>query len=375
MTAHALHPHTPQPPLRPRSLTDLVELVPYLLGFHPHDSLVLVALTGPNRRVGVTMRVDLAAARDCPELPGSLTCYLRREDASEAIALVYGGTDEAGDDPPRSLPHLPVAQALASGLADGGVTLVDALYVGRRRWWSYACTDPGCCPSEGRLVPGPDGRTSPAVAAATYAGMVALPSRQALEHTLEPSDQVPRAALAAATARASHDQGESAEESAGAAPGGGPNREVSGGARSRWRRRAVDELDRVVAEQMSTGHRRIPDEQAASLLVALRDDRVRDACCDWVTGERGEAALALWRQLATRAGPPYHIAPLALVAWTAWHTGSGPLARIAADRVLAAEPGHRLALLLTEALDRGVNPAAVRQPRRRRGPTRGTRGG
>ncbi|HEY9473156.1 MAG TPA: DUF4192 domain-containing protein, partial [Mycobacteriales bacterium] len=142
---------------------------------------------------------------------------------------------------------------------------------------------------------------------------------------------------------------------------------VRSGTRASWRRRVVGEIAEVLAGQVSQGQSRVPDEQVARFLVALRDDTVRDACCDWIEGERGEAALALWRQLATRAVPPYQVTPLALVAWSAWHTGAGPLARIAVDRALAGDPGCRLALLLEEALDRGVNPATVRgRPRGQR---------
>ncbi|HEY9473887.1 MAG TPA: DUF4192 domain-containing protein, partial [Mycobacteriales bacterium] len=192
MTDHALTPHTPRPPLRPRSLTDLVELVPYLLGFHPRDSLVLVALRGPRRRVGVTMRVDLPEARRCAtELPASLATFLRRDAVQEVLVLVFGDTDDVGHDLPDGLPDARLIETFAVGLSDGGLRLVDALYVGAHRWWSYACGEPACCPADGRAIPGAQGRTSSAVAAATYAGLVALPSRQALEQTLEPADQVP----------------------------------------------------------------------------------------------------------------------------------------------------------------------------------------
>lgn len=144
------------------------------------------------------------------------------------------------------------------------------------------------------------------------------------------------------------------------------------GGPERWRRRIVEEIARTVDQQSAGEPGRLPDEQVARFLVALRDERVRDACCDWVEGTRGEGALALWRYLATRAAPPYDVTPLALVAWSAWHTGAGPLARIAVHRTLDRDPECRLALLLEEALDRGVNPSTVRgRPRghrRRSGP-------
>lgn len=387
MTDHALTPHTPRPPLRARSLTDLVELVPYLLGFHPRDSLVLVALRGSRRRVGVTMRVDLPEARQgVTDLPASLAAYLCRDGVGEVLVLVFGDTDEVGGDRPDGLPDAALVQAFAAGLAEGGLRVMDALYVGVRRWWSYACAEPGCCPVEGRAIPGTQGQTSPAVAAATYAGLVALPSRQALEQTLEPSDQVSARLLRHAQAELARSAGPPSRPEPGSdsrsefevGPGSDRSAEPprsGSGTQPSWHRRVVGEIAEVLSDQVSRGYRRLPDEQVARFLVAIRDDVVRDLCCDWVEGDEAEAALALWRQLATRAVPPYQVTPLALVAWSAWHTGSGPLARIAVDRALAADPGCRLALLLDEALDRGVNPATVRgRPRGRRRRTRASAG-
>ena len=42
---------------------DIVAMVPYLLGFHPAESLVVVALTGPANGSGPCMRIDLVDAR------------------------------------------------------------------------------------------------------------------------------------------------------------------------------------------------------------------------------------------------------------------------------------------------------------------------
>ena len=46
--------------VRVREPGELVAAVPVLLGFHPHESLVLVATGGETgRRLGLTLRVDL----------------------------------------------------------------------------------------------------------------------------------------------------------------------------------------------------------------------------------------------------------------------------------------------------------------------------
>jgi Domain of unknown function (DUF4192) len=360
MSDHSLRPHASRPPLRPRTLSDLVELVPYLLGFHPRDSLVVVALHGWRRRIGTTVRVDRAEFRSSAELPSTLGRYLRADGADEALAVVYGpGRDDGGGDrtragPRGNLPDRALVRSLAAGLAESEVFLVDALYVAGGRWWSYACEDPGCCPPAGRSLPSAAGRTSPVVAAATYAGLVAMPDRETLARTLDQADPVAPGELDRARAAVR------AERSAVAADGPW-----------RWRDRVREEFAAVVADVACGRALRLADAQVARFLVLLSDEEVRDACCRWTDGHRAAAALELWRYLARRAVPPYDVTPFALVAWVAWHLGSGPLARMAVDRALAADPTCRLALLLEEALDRGVNPMTVRsRPRGRRRVTR-----
>src|SRR4051812_38127714 len=79
-----------QPPrLAVRSPADLIAAVPYLLGFHPADSVVVVALRG--------RRVVFAARGDLPE-PGSdprpaarhLAQVIARQDAEAATVIGYG---------------------------------------------------------------------------------------------------------------------------------------------------------------------------------------------------------------------------------------------------------------------------------------------
>lgn len=370
MTDHALHPHTVRPPLRPEGVADFLDVVPYLLGFQPRDSLVLAGLRSPRRRVGATLRVDLQEARGCPKLPPSLAAFLQRDGASEAFAVIYGeAAPESGTEPGSAagdglggLPDRALVAQVSDGLAVAGLGLVDALYVAGDRWWSYACQDAGCCPPGGRLLPAAGGRVSAAVAAATYAGMVALPSREALAQTLDPSDQVSPEAVEEARLVVETERAGAARRSGGLA---------------RWRSRAVREFSAVLlgtvgtvgtagadpVDRVDSGHgvgRRLDEREVARLVVLLTDVEVRDDCAQWTEGAFGERALDLWRQLARRAVPPYDVAPCVLVAWSAWQFGAGPLARIAVDRALASDPECRLALLVEEILDRGTRPTRVR---------------
>ena len=71
------------------------------------------------------------------------------------------------------------------------------------------------------------------------------------------------------------------------------------------------------------------DQRAVEFLVQARD-----------------AHLRLWADLVRGASGAWVAPPAALLAFTAWQCGDGPLASIAIDRALACDPGYSMALLL-----------------------------
>ena len=56
--------------------------------------------------------------------------------------------------------------------------------------------------------------------------------------------------------------------------------------------------------------------------------------------------------------PPERAEPASLLAVHAYLRGEGVLANMAIDVALDADPGHHLALLLRESIDRGMPPPA-----------------
>ena len=123
------------PPLTITGPAALVEAVPYLLGFTPTDSLVIVGLSV--NTVAVTARVDLDGLT--PGLITELAYTLRdKADATAMIALTYGPTAD---------PEPVAAAARAAGLQ-----LAEHLRVDQGRYWSLTCPIEGCCPAEGRPI-------------------------------------------------------------------------------------------------------------------------------------------------------------------------------------------------------------------------------
>jgi len=319
---------TAGPTIRLSGPADLLDAVPYLLGFHPSDSLVLLGLDGAGAsRLVVTVRMDLADLQSTAALVDSL-CAMRRGGATLFVAVVYDGGQEVLAD---------FADLVTLTAADLDCEVLDVLRVVGGRWWSLTCTDPHCCPPEGRpLASG----TSQFSAEATYAGMAVLPDRAALAAMLAPAPDRERLhpVLDAAV-----DCGQWADDRAGR------------GADAR----AVDATARqILAMARDSGRRRWhgpSDEQAVRLGIALRSTEVRDRV--WTAIDRGEVdGGPLWGELARRLPPPYDAAPAFLVGWLAWRAGNGALANVAADRALESDPDYSAAELLVLAVSAGLDP-------------------
>jgi hypothetical protein len=111
-----------------------------------------------------------------------------------------------------------------------------------------------------------------------------------------------------------------------------------------------------VARHVAAGS--VPDDaEAARLLVGLLDVRVRDAALALLRRDTAEAHARLWSDLVRRA-PEGLVAPAAAaLGFAAWMSGNGALAWCAVDRCLAADPDHRLARHVAEALTQAVPPS------------------
>ncbi len=245
--------------------------------------------------------------------------------------------------------------------------------VGNGRWWSYTCTTQVCCPVEGTPVPqGPDAATVVS-ATATFAGLTALPDRQALADTLRPIGFLAARAMEQEFARVAQRlrmgplTAEPMAELGAEPPGGVPGRRA---ARPPGRRAGQPgealaaesiELLRDAVDRFAAGEARLRDAEVARLVLGLHDIEVRDAVLHWVRGAEGDAAFALWQELARRSVAPFDVVPLTLVAWVAWNRGDGTLAGIAVERARTRDPGYGLAALIEEGLDRGVNPRRLRR--------------
>lgn len=321
--------------LQVRSPGDLIEAIPYLLGFHPRDSLVIVGLS--DGRVTITARIGLSELADRAVLAETFR-VVANSQATQAIAAIYDSAPAHA-----AMPELPHRELINDAGACGerfGVALADAVLAAHGRWWSYLCGDARCCPAEGRELPGD---ASPTRAEATYAGLVALADRDQLAAQLEPDDDCARAALEPAIA-------EHETLAVSAVVGGYDQR------RQRAVKRAIFAAARDADGSLFPGAGGgLPDDEVCRFGAALAETPIRDAV--WLAiDQRRLDGRELWRELARRLPSPYDASPLFLYGWACWRDGNGASAGMAAARALASDPGYTAADLLLSALAQGLDP-------------------
>ncbi|MGI8457871.1 MAG: DUF4192 domain-containing protein [Propionibacteriaceae bacterium] len=324
--------------LRAGSCADLLAVVPYLLGFHPQESLVLLALR--RQRVELVARVDLPGTGGDPtgENPVADTAshlddvrILRQvADAARSVApegvvligysTVVGRAESALDAAVEEVADLPLIEVLR---ADG------------HRWWSRRC-DEACCPAEGTpyVV-----ETSRLAAEAVVAGLSALPDRGEL------------AALVA---------GPPPTEVAGLASDAESIRielaRLSRPARQQEMHRLVLGAVAAIGVPGSPTWPAVPDRDLSLRLAALATDvHVRDVAWSLVDQPSFATHVALWQAVVAHAPDRLALAPLCLVGIAAWVGGHGALMVCALTRALEIDADYGMAQLLSD-----LNTAAVR---------------
>lgn len=304
----------------------IVATLPSLCGFLPEESLVVLSLRGPRRRIGLTARVDLPPPSDEGAVADMVAQRMRLDGAREAVVVVLSA---------QRRPEL--VGAVGDALAARAIDVHEALHADRDRWWSYEC-DASCCPAEGTPVPPP-----PTLVEAQRAltGRAVLASRAELV-----------ASLAAPVLLAAEQAGQVLDDAA-----------------EQWVGRWADDPEgacggavaraRALLDAVSSG---VPVdlEEAAALTVALHDHRVRDEIATWSL-RRSEALLSMLEQTARQVVPPFDAPVCTLLAWVAYARGDGSRCNVALDRALETDPAYSLAGLLRAAVDGGIAPREVRR--------------
>ncbi|MBB5785290.1 DUF4192 domain-containing protein [Nonomuraea jabiensis] len=316
---------SPEPCLTLTSPTDILAAVPYLVGFHPKTSLIVIGL---DRR-----QAKLVARWSLPFPPGTLASLepvFDREGVTEIVIVGYG---------PGELvtPAADEARLLA---AKTELHVGEALRAHEGRYWSYICDLATCCPAEGTPY---DLTTSQIAAEATIRGLVALPDRESLERTIAPIAGPVRMAMRRATADAI------AELRA--------DLTVTTNLDTFATQFIAESLDRVrSALQTHEEGGRLDDAEAAKLGLALSITRARDEA--WTLMQ--DSHVLLWKDLTRRLEHRFIPPAASLLAMASWRAGNNVQATIALERALTIDPTYSMANLLMHALQNLLSPTILR---------------
>ncbi|MFE9823893.1 DUF4192 domain-containing protein [Streptomyces sp. NPDC005791] len=347
-----------------RGPADLADALPYLMGFHPNDSVVMVALHGGRGRFGGRLRLGIPPEPEewAPVADQLAQCLIegseRRETRPDAIVVFLCQDPAEGESAPQTMERLrPLAQRLRTACGALDVPVLEALCISDGRYWSYCCPDDRCCPAEGNPLALPG--TTVMAAAAAYAGVQVRGSLRDMEARLTPWESP-----------AAHEQ-EKALDEAGAEL---VSRILDVDGRGEVRRETLtlarDLMERLGGAQAAgpagedvRDDALIAADEAAAVILGLQDRETRDRAAEWMEGLEAETALRLWRALARRCVGPYvehAAAPLTLAGWVSWSTGDEAGARVALGLALRADPAYTFAQLLHEACNQGLDPETLR---------------
>jgi hypothetical protein len=302
-------------------IPDLLNTLPTLFGFRPTESLVAVATTGPRRRFGFRLRVDIPAPEHVVPLARVVVGHLRHQGAEGAIFLAVTQEQE-------------IARDLLAAIEDelGSIALIVAARADGQRYWS---DEPGF-PADGIAYEASDHHVS--VVQAIAAGQEILPDRQALVDRFRAVDGPRRQWLARAAD------------------------EVLAHVIPLVTTTLADELTGVAMRELQPivdrglAGERLTDDELVRLSVWVSSVQVRDEIWSQITPDNAEGMLRLLTLVSRSVVPPFEPAVLSLAAFAAWLRGDGAQSLIAVERALDADPDYSMALLILQMLQGGVAP-------------------
>ncbi|MEV0323581.1 DUF4192 domain-containing protein [Streptomyces sp. NPDC050658] len=356
-----------------RTPAELADALPYLLGFRPEESIVLIALHGERGRFGGRVRLGIPGrAEDWPSIAEQLAQCLvsgceRRGAKPDGVVAFLCAEPVGGESGAQVMARLrSLAQVIRTSCGGLDVPVFEVVCISAGRFWTYCCPNQECCPPEG--VPLLEPGTSVLAAATAYAGVQVGATPREMRARLTPwvtagaADQ--EAALDAAgmaiVRRLLEEEGE-----AGTSELAAETLDLA--------RRVMARLDAAPSvtgtlESDLRDDELLAHDEAAALILGLQDRTTRDRAAEWMEGDDAAPALRLWRALARRCVGAYGehaAAPLSLAGWVAWSLGDATEGQEALGMALTADPEYAFAQLLHHACAEDMDPEPIRRCLRR----------
>ena len=312
------------------SAHDLITAIPFLLGFHPTDSIVMIAIK--DDAIGLAMRIDLPQSLDSDAID-QLASHLVREDADAALLVAY--IPDSRDDGDALL------ISLGAGFIRHGISIQESIVVSHNRYRSIICRDENCCPPLGKELPDIEG------------------SQIAAEHVLAgvpmPFSDMAELVDSIAADPSSLDTewndfvnqffiSDDAEELAA------------------LRRDGVETMELLI-DEYRLGHGARNRTLVARMIGRMSDVQIRDYALGIHSEDTYDLYFVMWRELL-RLAPRGFVAPIAcIVAAMSYESGDGALAQKALDRAFSDDEMYPLAGLLRRVFNAGWPPESFAQMR------------
>lgn len=305
-------------------LTDpesILAAIPFLVGFHPEESMVLLVLR--RGRVKVTARIDVEAP---PDALAAKFEEIRANHNGDAMVLVVYTAD--------ALVGLTAGAGVVEHLTD---ETFEAVIVADGEFWWSLLDDHG--DEDSFLVGTPYDLGCHVVSAhGVLAGAAVLPDRNALAATVAGPNGRDREIAERAFEEALFEVAEMAEDD-----------------------RA--DLMAMLVENFCVHEPTLTPRQCAELAVLAYDIRVRDVAAQRIRLEDAALHVELWRQVVQHTIEPFECAPLCLLGLAGWVSGSGALQVVCMERVERINPDYSLLHVLEEINTRCLAPSVWQEVR------------
>lgn len=313
------------------SAHDLITAIPFLIGFHPSESIVLISIK--NESIGLAMRIDLPPHLSSDEID-LLAHHFLRDEAETALLVAYmPDSREDGDS---------LLISLGAGLIRNGVDIQESLVVRNGRYRSIICRDPECCSPDGQSLPDIE---STEIAAEHVVAGIPMPFANIAE--LKETIAADPASFDLAWAEEVNqffiaEDSESLQE---------------------LRRDGVETMD-LLFDDFRMGRGVTERILAARMIGRMSDVQVRDYALGVHSEDTFDIYFSMWRELL-RLAPRGFVSPIAcIVAAMSYESGDGALAQKALDRAFGDDERYPLAGLLRRVFNAGWPPESFAQMRR-----------
>jgi hypothetical protein len=312
------------------SAHDLITAVPFLIGFHPTDSIVLISVK--EGAIGVAMRIDLPATINSDEID-LLAHHFLRDQAEAALLVAY--MPEGRNDGDSLL------ISLGAGLIRNGIEIHESLLISGGRYRSIICRDATCCPPAGKALPAIE---DSAIAAEHVVAGIPMPYGDISELidsiAADPISMTKSWTTAVNNFKIDEDSPEV----------------------SALRRDGVESME-LLLDEFRIGRGPTDEMLVARVIGRMSDVQVRDYAMGVHQEDTYDLYFAMWRELL-RLAPIGLVAPIAcIVAAMAYENGDGALAQRALDRAIADDPTYPLGALLRRVFNAGWPPQSFAQMR------------